>query len=197
MLPSYHTIIPDRATAINLISFLTIFAIISQIPFYLFNMKFLNKTTLSLNVFFTLALGLISIIIYDNLKKSQNKILHKEILNVKISTIISFIIMLSISLFSELINADYGYFGIFVIFFFYFFKEDKMKMIICYMLLCISWYTILIKEYGSLTFYIGNCIFRISSIIFISAYNGKLGNKIKWIFYIFYPAHLMFLYFFV
>ena len=40
---------------------LGIFAIISQIPFILFIRKFINPTSISLNVFFTLFLGLLSI----------------------------------------------------------------------------------------------------------------------------------------
>lgn len=48
---------------------LGIFALISQIPFWLFSHKFLGTNDLSLNVFFTLFLGLLGIYLYDYIVK--------------------------------------------------------------------------------------------------------------------------------
>lgn len=52
---------------------LGIFALISQIPFWLFAHKFLGTNDLSLNVFFTLFLGLLGIYLYDYIVKLFQK----------------------------------------------------------------------------------------------------------------------------
>ncbi len=52
---------------------LGIFALISQIPFWLFVHKFLGTNDLSLNVFFTLFLGLLGIYLYDYIVKLFQK----------------------------------------------------------------------------------------------------------------------------
>ena len=43
--------------------------------------------------------------------------------------------------------------------------------------------------------YIGMALFTILPIIFIILYNGKQGKKIKYFLYLFYPLHLILLYF--
>ena len=48
---------------------LGIFALISQIPFSLFSTKFLNSSPFSLNVFFTLFIGLLGIYLFDYINK--------------------------------------------------------------------------------------------------------------------------------
>ena len=52
---------------------LGIFALISQIPFWLFAHKFLGPNDLSLNVFFTLFLGLLGIYLYNYIVKLFQK----------------------------------------------------------------------------------------------------------------------------
>ena len=49
---------------------LSVFALISQIPFSLFSHKFLHSSILSLNVFFTLLLGLLAIYLFDFIVKT-------------------------------------------------------------------------------------------------------------------------------
>ena len=51
---------------------LGIFALVSQIPFSLFVHKFLGSSLFSLNVFFTLFLGLLSMYLYDYIIKLFN-----------------------------------------------------------------------------------------------------------------------------
>ena len=53
---------------------LIIFALISQIPFSLFTYYIAHSNPLTLNVFFTLAFGLVSIYIYDLIIKLFDKI---------------------------------------------------------------------------------------------------------------------------
>lgn len=158
---------------------LFLFAIISQIPFLLFRMKFVEDIFV-LNIFFTLSLGLANIWIYD-----KNKILG----------------MISLILFStvaELLNFDYGAFGIIIIFIFYAFKNNKILMNFFFIFSVILKYLFyLLIYYNTIYFssYLALCIFTILSIILIDFYNGKEGKKVKYLLYIFYPLHLLILYF--
>lgn len=158
---------------------LLIFACISQIPFMLFLSTF-SGNIFTLNIFFTLILGLIAIYLY---KKTSNKIL-------------GIIYILLFGIIAEFINVDYGMYGIFLIFLFYIFKDKKLLMCISVILLTIAKYIPSILTYAFMhsRFYL--CIlFTCLSLIFICLYNKKEGPKSKYLFYIFYPLHLMILYF--
>ncbi len=159
---------------------LFLFALISQIPFLLFKMN-LVENIFAFNIFFTLSLGLATIWIYD-----KNKILG----------VISFFLFSTIA---EVLNFDYGAFGITIIFIFYAFKNHKLLMNVSFILAVILKYlSYFILYFNTIYFYIYLllCIFTISSIVFIDLYNGKEGKKIKYLLYIFYPLHLLILYLF-
>ncbi len=162
---------------------LFIFALISQIPFYLFLNKFLNNS--GLNIFFTLLLGLISIIVFDLIK---NKISDR------IGKIVAVIPVICICILGEIINVDYGWWGILVIFTFYFFKDKKLKMIISFVILCVIRYGIQILLYGFSISYVHRMLYTMFPIILISLYKGKQGKKMKYFCYLFYPIHLLLLY---
>lgn len=157
---------------------LFLFAIISEIPFLLFKLKFVENT-FALNIFFTLLLGLITIWIYD-----KNKILGSCFL-------------LFAATIAEFLKFDYGAFGIFIIFTFFVFKNNKLLMDLFFILAVIIKYLCNILIYFNTVYfyiYILLCIFTIFPIIFINLYNGKEGKKIKYLLYIFYPLHLSILY---
>lgn len=174
------------------------FAIISQAPFVLFLSTF--STEFYLNVFFTFLLGLITLFLYD---KCKNKVL-------------GFLIVIIGSIVAEVIKVDYGAFGILLIFVFYFFESDfekifgtksfkfsklnipykKIVMAILIVLLCFAKYIPQIIHDSNLTSHYWRCgLFTSLSLIFILAYNKKQGPKLKYFFYIFYPLHLLILYF--
>ena len=196
---------------------LGIFALISQVPFSLFVNKYLNSSIFSLNVFFTLFLGLLSIYLYDYVMKLVNKVSGRSINidNIKtesnnevtdntikskslqpyVYTVFGLIIVLLIAYIAEILNTDYGFWGVIVVFIFYLFKKDKLAMIITFITLCIIKYGIQILEssFNIPTLLLG--VFTTLSIVFISLYNGKQGKKIKYLLYFFYPIHLLLLYF--
>lgn len=109
--------------------------------------------------------------------------------------ILGIIIVLLIGFVAELLHTDYGFWGVIVIFIFYLFKNDKLAMIISFVTLCILKYGIQIIQYGYHIGYVLLGLFTSLAIIFISLYNGKQGKKIKYLLYIFYPVHLLLLYF--
>lgn len=157
---------------------LFIFAIISQIPFVLFLSTFTND--FYLNIFFTFLLATFAMFFYD---KCKNKIL-------------GFISVIFISIIAELVKVDYGAFGVLLVFLFYIFKDKKVYMSIATFILCFSKYIISIISFPAFYFqYILCAFFTFLATIFILFYNGKEGPKTKYFFYIFYPLHLLILYF--
>lgn len=156
---------------------LFIFACISQIPFMLFLSTFTDS--FSLNIFFTLFLGLLTLFIYDKFK----------------CKILGFLFVIISSIISEFLHLDYGAFGILLIFAFYFFKDTKILMASIVIVLCFVKYIPNILEFPILsTHYLLCAIFTCLSLIFILLYNKKQGPKTKYFFYIFYPLHLLIIY---
>jgi len=155
---------------------LFIFAIVSQIPFMLFSKIISNDFTL--NIFFTLLLGLISIYLYD---KSKYKI-------------VGIILAILIGLLSDFAHCDYGFYGVAIIFLFYVFKSDVIKSSIAFMLSTTIKYLIPIFKYGFYDIYLYLLICTLLPIIFISLYNGKKGKDTKYLLYLFYPIHLLLIY---
>lgn len=154
---------------------LIIFALISQIPYMLFINIF--TSTFTLNILFTLVLGLFAITIYD---KSKNKLLG----------ILSFIFS---AVLAHFLHFDYGWFGIAIIFIFYIFKNKKLYMNLAF---CVTTFINYFYSYIT-TFrkeYLFIILFCCLSLIPINLYNGNKGKNIKYFLYIFYPLHLVLLY---
>ena len=157
---------------------LFIFACISQIPFMLFLSTFRNNYYL--NIFFTLTLGIISLYLFDKVKNHY----------------IGTLLVSLICVIAYLIHVDYGYFGVLVIFMFYILKDKKIFMLPCLALLTTLFYLPNIVAYSSIWFIYFECIvFTCFSLVPIYLYNSNLGPKVKYLFYIFYPLHLVILWF--
>ncbi len=165
---------------------LFLFALISQLPFMQFYSLYTKGFTL--NIFFTLLVGLLAIFLYD-------KVTSFEKFNIYLKQVLGLIIVFLLGTFSQICHFDYGFFGIAVIFLFYLFRNDRLAMIISFITACILKYGISCILYGFNPWYIGLAIFTILPIIFICLYNKKQGIKVKHLFYLFYPAHLFILYF--
>lgn len=171
----YHT-----KSVNNYLTRLIIFAFISEIPYDLaFNDCILFHTDFDLNVFFTLVFALLVIIIYDKTKET-----HKYI---------GVIALVTISIIAELINTDYGLFGVLIVFGFYYFRNDIIKQSICYTAITIVMVIGTWQYYQVFHFIIFIQLFSILSFTFIYLYNGKKGMNIKYLFYVFYPGHLLML----
>ena len=156
---------------------LAIFALISQIPFMLF--RTLVGEWLMLNIMFTFLLGLLAIGVFDKIK---NKI-------------ISIPICLVIIGLGEILRVDYGWFGVATVLIFYIFKQSRIWQVIMFsVLVAIYYYSKGIFNFITtkiLLFY----LFTILPAFLICLYNGKLGRKMKYFFYWFYPVHLLIFYF--
>lgn len=163
---------------------LIVFAFISQIPFSLFYSIISDK--FCLNVIFTLFLGLVSIVVYDKFNKY-----------------IGLIVAIILAIMSEVLKCDYGFYGVFVIFLFYVFHKNKYLSVLSFCSVTILNYTYNILKfwnYGidtvktAFIYYIPYAICTISSVIFIILYNKKKGANTRYLLYLFYPLHLLFIY---
>lgn len=172
---------------------LFLFAIISQIPFMLFDSLFTNGFTV--NIFGTLFFGLIAMWLYDCLSNSSFKISNNLKADHIIKKAIGIIPAIFLGTLAQICHFDYGFWGIAIILLFYLFKNDKIGTIIFFITACIIKYGISVITYGYHYLYILLCLGTIISIIFICLYNGKQGKKIKYLLYFFYPFHLLILYF--
>lgn len=161
---------------------LFIFACASQIPFMIFYYNIFD-TYFAINVIFTLLFGLLTILVYDK----YNKILG----------IIAGIIL---GVIAQLCHFDYGFYGVFIVFAFYILRNHKAYMSLIFIIsVIIKYYTNTIKYHLPFSYlFLGSkySILMYStclSIIPILFYNGQKGKDAKYLFYIFYPIHMLIL----
>lgn len=168
----------------NYMGRLFVFALISQVPF---DAAFLGSpfkpNELYLNVLFTLGAGLYAIYAYD---KYNNL----------------FMVVLSAAA-CQIVNTDYGAFGVIMVFLFYRYYDNftqiVKKSVLIMAIFVIYWLVDTSISYNisilQSVMYSGAILEPIAlfSLIFIKHYNGKRGLKLKYIFYAFYPVHLLIL----
>ena len=158
---------------------LLIFAIISQFAFSLVFYKTLF--VFNFNMIFTLFLCFLLLVSYENIR---NKLL-------KWLTILILVITSNF--------CDWGIFAPLWVLVFYIFRGKVSKQAISYYLittLIIIVKCIIINNYSWSNILIQLGLFLFVPILYL--YNGKKGNSNyfhKWFFYIFYPLHLLILYF--
>lgn len=119
----------------------------------------------SQNIFFTLAIGVIGFSFYEKFEL-ENKVVH-QIVAVVVS-----------SLLAEVMMTDYGLYGILFIFGLGILRNNKLNQ------------TLFGVAMGAVQMFAASLAF-----IPIWFYNGERGKQNKWFFYIFYPAHLLLIYF--
>lgn len=157
---------------------LFLFAVISQIPYHL-AFGLVRDSYVGLNIGFTLFLGILGIKLVSSKKGEGLKIAGVALLAVL----------------AQILGSDYGAAGVLSIIFFYIFYDNFKLLILSQIFVyTIVWYATEPIKMGG--------IFRASpiqpialfSLALISLYNGKLGPKCKYLFYLVYPLHLLILY---
>lgn len=141
------------------------FAVISEVPFDLALRGRLVDVTAQ-NVFFTLSFGLLAVILFQQLKNRT----------------LAWGAALLLVLGAEFLQTDYGGGGVIMILVFYLFREQVLiKAAALIMEITVG--------FGGLENY---AVFALAPIL---CYNGKKGpDGLKYLFYVFYPAHLLVLY---
>lgn len=147
-----------------------LFAFISEIPFdIVFSNSLMNWEFQ--NIFFTLLLGIITMRGIQIAEQKENWNMIGRIVFGAFSIALGLIA-------AKYLKADYGIDGILAIIIMYVFRR---------------WQTIS-AGLGSIPLTMGR-IAPVFSMIPIHLYNGKKGRDIKWLFYWFYPAHILLLHF--
>ncbi len=154
---------------------LCIFALVSEVPFNLAIAK-VPFTLEFQNVFCTLAFGLVAIWLmeYIEAKAAERNLTKPQ------GEFYSILAAVCVAIVAELAKTDYGAIGVLVICVFYKYREKKVagSMIVWAMLSLYNWIE----------------VFCLPSVGAIYAYNGERGKQNKYLFYVFYPLHLMILY---
>lgn len=146
---------------------LGVFALISEIPFDLaLSGQFMELSYQ--NVFFTLFIGLLTMVGFDAIEyKPWNKALK---------ILLCGVVLVAGMTLAQILKTDYAAIGVACIMVLYIFRRKKVMQIAA----------------GAVAF-----LWEITAplaFIPIGFYNGKRGLKMKYVFYVFYPAHLLILY---
>ena len=156
---------------------LLVLSIISEVVYdYVFFNSFFYLD--SNNIFFTLTLGLLTILLLD---KGRNIVIThiKEKVDAKIILFFIYtLIIVMMGIISIMCNFSYGMLGILMISFFYLFKENFPLLVIS-----ITLSTLVLGEAMQ--------YFSLFSLILIYFYNKELGKKCKLFFYLYYPVHIL------
>ena len=156
---------------------LLVLAVISEVIYdYVFFGSFVYRG--ANNIFFTLALGLLTLFLLDKSKGLINRYFKDKVDLVIILPITYLLIVVIMGLMGEFLNFSYGMLGILVISFFYLFKDNFALIVIS-----VSLSTLILGE--------GMQYFSLFSLILIYFYNKKLGKKSKLFFYLYYPLHIL------
>lgn len=158
-------------------------AIISQIP-YLLMVHEVDPNYWDLNAIFSLFLGLFAIACFAITK---HKLLRVIIIGIAVATAV-------------ICNIDYGGVGVLSVIFFYLFFNDIKKMALSQFLIYVI-PSILDTE----LYLVSNQLDKIHmvtvaepmavlALVFTALYTGKEGRKLQFLFYAFYPLHLLLLY---
>ena len=131
------------------------------------------------NIFLSMAFSIGFLIYYEEVKK--NKTLENKL---------KCVLFIILSTFTEA-----GFMGIVLSLIFYKYRNDKKSLYIAYSYFCLVF---LIGAYlADMNFQsiIDNYQWMmIGSLLFIELYNGEKGKDLRWLFYIFYPAHVWILF---
>ena len=136
------------------------------------------------NIFLSLTLSILMLMIMDYARDKEHK-------NMRIPAAISVLLIGALYMFTE--ASIYGFAMTLI---FYFFREKKFLMAVVYIFFSLIPVFNMIGQpdiYEQLFLYDYQWM-MVFSIILILMYNGKLGvknNFTKWMFYVFYPMHLI------
>lgn len=148
---------------------LGLFALLSEIPFDLaFSgcvLEFHNQ-----NVFFTLFLGLLTMMVYRWTEEQIRWSAVPRTLLLMIEVLVGMGV-------AQLLSTDYGGIGVWCIMILYLFRKKRVWQIVA----------------GCLAFFWWE-LPAVITFLPIALYNGKRGWNVKYFFYFFYPMHLLLLY---
>lgn len=162
---------------------LLIFAFISQIPFALVGNS-MSEPLSSLNIFFTLWLGLSTIALLDRFASLPAKVICGS---------------LGVAL-GWILPVDYGAAGVLSIIAFHLSFKRYWLMFGLQLLIFGLFFTLpLLVDLAQIPGLVVHPVrlwqpLAAASVLLIALYNGRKGHSMKYLFYLFYPTHLLLLY---
>lgn len=172
---------------------LGIFALISQIPFDLaFNnqqaylpvhISFIRDT----NVFYTLFLGALCVFLFQKLQTFNSSLLAASAL----------LPLLAVMRLAEWMQTDYGGFGVAFVFLMYVVPKKVPRLMVMALCCLYEFYPValglVLDDYALYAnarglWMLAACLLAVP---LAALYNGQRGPKMKWFFYVSYPAHLL------
>lgn len=149
---------------------LTVFAAISEVPFDLA----LKSKVLEFgyqNVFFTLALSLFMLIVVQKVEERDLPVITTELL--RLAVVAAFMAA------AYFLRTDYSYKGVICVYLLYLYRDHrKLQLVIGYLAFVLT-----LGEFAALP-----------AFVLLYFYHGKKGVSCKYLFYAFYPLHLLILY---
>lgn len=155
-----------------------VFALISEVPF---DLAFDGKIGLShQNIMVSFFISIVALMLFDLIRGA--KIETKGRYSVW-RTLLGALAVIAMAVVAFLVKADYTFFAVASVFLFYVFKDTNPFV-----------RPIPGVAFLALTRTMGYYLTTGLSIIPLLLYNGKKGKGLKWLFYVFYPGHLLLLY---
>ena len=155
-----------------------IFALVSEVPF---DLAFEGNINLShQNIMLSFFISILALMLFDLIRGSKIEIKGRYSVW---RTMLGALAVVAMAVVAMLVKADYTMFAVASVFLFYVFKD-------------VNHYVRPIPgvAFLALTRTVGYYCTTGLSIIPLLLYNGKKGKGLKWLFYAFYPGHLLILY---
>ena len=155
---------------------LAVFALVSELPFDLATSGVLINLGYQ-NVFFTLLIGFLTICGLDKAKELK---LGDGAVGGLIKLLLTIVIMGAGVAAAYLLCTDYSFGGVLAIVVMYSLHKQKQTAMLG------GWLVLTVYNYFE--------VFALADVFLVKLYNGERGLKLKYIFYAFYPVHLLLLY---
>ena len=154
-----------------------VFALISEIPFDLAFEGGIDFT--HQNIMLTFFLSIVGLMLFDRIRGGKDAEVKQASFG---KTVLGVLAVAAVAAVSLLLHADYTVFAVIAVFLFYAFRQ-KHPLIRSGVGVAFLALTRTVGYYCATGF----------SFIPLALYNGKKGKGLKWLFYVFYPGHLLLL----
>lgn len=190
---------------------LGIFSLVSEVPFDLaFSGQIVDRA--SQNVFFTLFLGVLTLVIWDWARENIRRLQYGDREQRDLCRMVCVIVFRAVQLgavvcccvIAYILHTDYKYMGVLLIFTFYLMHDSKLlpKIVLAGCVMLFGIWSVNCLRYRDNELYTKAYLFRFSmrelyglaAFIPIAFYNGSKGRQLpKAVCYGFYPVHLLLL----
>ena len=151
-----------------------VFALISEIPF---DLAFEGRVGLGhQNIMLTFFLSILALMLFDRIRGEGKE-------HAAFKTLLGILCVCAVAVLALLLKADYTLFAVVAVFLFYVLR-NRHPLLRCGVGV----------GFLALTRTVGYYRATGLSLIPLLLYNGKRGRGLKWLFYAFYPGHLLLLY---